>query len=108
MSRFCRWVVVVFALLYGVALALFAIGALGLFGSERDPLAGVFLIPLGLPWNLLSDPLPEALYPWLGAGAPLLNLLLLGVLCRYLARQRRVVQGASHLPCVGDSSERTS
>lgn len=94
MSRFCRWSLVVFALLYGAALALFAIGSLGLFGSERDPLAGVFLVPLGLPWNLLSDPFPEALYPWLGAGAPLVNLLLLGFLCRRIGFRRATTASA--------------
>jgi hypothetical protein len=85
MTRTCKWILGVFALLYLAALALFAIGSLGLFGSERDPLAAVFLMPLGLPWNLLSDPLPEALYPWLGAGAPLVNLLLLWIICRGIA-----------------------
>ena len=29
------------------------IGFFGLFGSPRGPLAGVFLIPLGMPWILM-------------------------------------------------------
>ena len=40
---------------------------IGLFGQEQDPLAGVFLMPLGLPWNILGDRL--------GLGGPLLGIL---------------------------------
>ena len=40
-------------------------GTFGLFGTERDPLAGVFLLPLGLPWVLAIDLFPEPLWPWL-------------------------------------------
>jgi hypothetical protein len=75
-----------FALLYFAALGLFAVGTLGLFGAARDPLAGVFLIPLGLPWVFLLDGLPEPALPWAGALAPAVNLLLLRALCRALAR----------------------
>ncbi|MXO59540.1 hypothetical protein GRI89_08295 [Altererythrobacter salegens] len=45
----------IYVLLYGIALALLAIGTFGWFGQEQDPLSGVFLIPLGLPWNLVAD-----------------------------------------------------
>jgi len=48
-ERACRAVVVVLAGLYILALALFAIGTFGLFGNEPGPLAGVYLLPLGLP-----------------------------------------------------------
>jgi hypothetical protein len=27
--------------------------------SEADPISGVFLIPLGLPWNRMSDVFPD-------------------------------------------------
>lgn len=76
-----------FALLYLVALGLYAIGSFGLFGSPQGPLAGVFLVPLGLPWNLMLDGAPEAALPWLGALAPLANLGLIAVLCRVLGRR---------------------
>jgi hypothetical protein len=82
MSSACRWSVAALLVLYLGALALLAVGSLGLFGSERDPLAAVFLIPLGLPWNLFIDRLPEASHPWLAAAAPLLNILLLAAACR--------------------------
>ena len=49
------WVFVVFTGLYVLALALFLIGTFGLFGQEEDPLSAVFLLPLGLPWNLIAD-----------------------------------------------------
>lgn len=52
-----KWVFLVFVALYLIALALLAIGTLGWFGQERDPLSAVFLLPLGLPWNILSDKL---------------------------------------------------
>ena len=69
-------------MLYLAALCLLAVGTFGLFGSERDPLAGVFLMPLGLPWNLWLDALPERMLPWVGAGAPLINLVVLWRICR--------------------------
>jgi len=84
----CRVIIWVFALLYAFAVALLLIGTFGLFGNERDPLSGVFLIPLGLPWNLLVELAPEALWPWLAALAPAVNLVLLWVLCRYLRSGR--------------------
>ncbi len=81
LSRPCRWAVFGFAALYAVAFALFLIGSYGWFGSPQGPLAGVFLVPLGLPWILAIDDLPESLRPAAGAAAPALNLLLWG-LCR--------------------------
>ncbi len=87
-SRVCRFVTVGFAVLTVCALGLFAIGTLGLFGAERDPLSGVFLLPLGMPWNRLIDGAPDVLLPWLAAAAPLLNLLILWAGCRALHRRR--------------------
>lgn len=75
--------VIGFAALYAAAFALFLIGSFGWFGSPQGPLAGVFLVPLGLPWNLALDGLPEALRAAAGVGAPALNLLLLWGLCRW-------------------------
>ena len=68
--------------LYGLALLVFATGTFGLLGAERDPLAGIFLVLLGLPWNRLIDGFPEAAWPWLAAAAPLLNILALWLICR--------------------------
>jgi hypothetical protein len=89
----CRWALVIFTLAYLAALAILAIGTFGLFGQPRDPLSGVFLVPLGLPWNQLLDEAPAALLPWLAALAPALNILLLAALCRLgrRASQRRTV-----------------
>lgn len=83
MNLACRNVVAAFAGLYVLALALFAIGTFGLSGSKSGPLAGIFLMPLGLPWNLFLGDLPSAALPWLAASAPLLNLLLVWILCRH-------------------------
>lgn len=84
--RACGLIVAAFAALYALALAILIIGAFGLFGQPRDPLSGVFLLPLGLPWNLWLDGAPEAALPWLAALAPALNMALLWLLCRALAR----------------------
>ncbi len=50
-----KWTFWIFAGLYAFALLLFLIGNFGWFGQEKDPLSGVFLMPLGLPWNILAD-----------------------------------------------------
>lgn len=83
----CRWIIAIFAVAYIAALAIYFIAEFGLFGQPRDPLGGVFLIPLGLPWNHLVDRTPEGLWPWLAAAAPIINILLLVGLCR-LGRNR--------------------
>jgi hypothetical protein len=88
MSRISRWTLGVFAVVYGAALAIYAVGTFGLLGNERDPLAGVLLIPLGLPWNRFVEPLPEASWPWLAVLAPALNLAILSAIFR-LRRSRQ-------------------
>lgn len=90
-ERVIRWVckaaIVAFALLYLAALALRAIGTFGLFGAERDPLSGVFVLMLGMPWNrLLGGGLPMAALPWIAMAAPAVNLALLALLCRRFRR----------------------
>ena len=86
MSPICRWVVIVFAVLYAAAFLLFLIGTYGWFGSPQGPLAGIFLIALGLPWNRLLGGLPSSALPAVGVAAPAVNLLLLWGLCRWRAR----------------------
>ncbi len=71
-----------------MALALLLIGTFGLFGQERDPLSGVFLIPLGVPWVLWLDGVSDGLKPLLAILAPALNLAILAVLCRTFSRQK--------------------
>lgn len=50
-----KWLFLGFVGLYAIALLLLAIGTFGWFGQERDPLSSIFLLPLGLPWNVLAD-----------------------------------------------------
>jgi hypothetical protein len=88
MNTFCKVIVIIFALLYLFALAILAIGTFGLFGQERDPLSGVYLVPLGLPWIFLVEDVPESARPWLGSLAPAVNLLLLWLICRFASRRR--------------------
>ena len=85
MTGLCKWTIRIVGACYLVALALLMIGTFGLFGQERDPLSGVFLIPLGLPWVFLGlDGLSDSFKPWLAILAPLFNILILTVLCRAL------------------------
>ena len=71
-----------YAALYLAALALLAVGTFGLFGQERDPLAGIFLMPLGLPWTLFLNDVPPAEARWVAMTAPLANLLLIAAIRR--------------------------
>ena len=87
MSRACSIVFYGFLLLYVLALVLLLVGTFGWFGAEKDPLSGVFLIPLGLPWNRFVGGASEALLPWLAAAAPLVNLLLIRLVCTWLSRR---------------------
>lgn len=71
--------------LYAAALFVWAVGTLGWFGQERDPLSAVFLVPLGLLWTLFASGAPEATLPWIGGLAPLVNIAILRWLARRLA-----------------------
>ncbi len=64
-------------LAYVCAAAIFVTGTLGLFGQSKDPISGIFLLPLGLPWNLTSQFFAESLDQWIVIFAPLINLLIL-------------------------------
>jgi hypothetical protein len=81
--RVLHFVLVAFGLLYLVALGPFVIGALGLFGNPSGPLAGIFLIPLGLPGNLLADAASEQVRLWVLVVAPAINVALLALLYRW-------------------------
>ena len=84
----CRLATALLALLYVVALAIWQIGRYGLFGQERDPLAAVYLIMLGMPWVRAADMAGEAMAPMLAALAPLVNILIVAVLCRLIFFRR--------------------
>ena len=71
-----KWIFIVFVVLYGLALLLMAIGTFGWLGQEKDPLAGVFLMPLGLPWTIFGDRLGLS-GPMLGLLAPVINAAIL-------------------------------
>lgn len=67
-----KWAFFLFAALYTIAVLLLLVGTYGWFGQERDPLSGVFLLPLGLPWVWLGD-MAGLEGPALAIGAPLIN-----------------------------------
>jgi len=85
---FCRVIFAVLAAAYLFALAVFAIGTFGWFGADRDPLAGAYLIILGMPWVLLpfDAVVGEAALPLVGVLVPLINLAIVWAVCRRLAR----------------------
>lgn len=87
MAQVFKWLARIWAVLYVVALFLFLVGTFGWFGSETGPLAGVFLVPLGLPWNRFVDLFPELLWPWLAAATPMLNIAIFLGLSRMLERR---------------------
>lgn len=88
MARALHIAMIIFAAIYALALFVFLIGTFGWFGADRDPLSGVYLIPLGLPWNRFIDAAPERLWPWFAAAAPLLNVFVLAILSRAFAKRR--------------------
>jgi hypothetical protein len=89
MSKLMLWLARIWTLLFAVALALFLIGTFGLFGSDTGPLAGVFLVPLGLPWIRFVDIFPETLWPWLAAITPLANITIFYGLHRFFRNRVR-------------------
>lgn len=72
-----KWVFWAFAIFYAFALAIFLIGAFGLFGQEKDPLSAVFLIPLGFPWIWLSNLAGLPGNAAIGLLSPAINLAIL-------------------------------
>ena len=77
----------IFLGLYVLALALFLVGRYGWFGQEQDPLSGIFLLPLGLPWNLfLLSGASDAALLFVGVFSPLINLILIVAICRRVRR----------------------
>jgi len=84
----CRILPWLFGLFWLGALALLTIGTFGLRGQQRDPLSGTFLLPLGLPWNLVLNVFPPEPRLWLAAFAPGLNLAIIAMLCRMQGRWR--------------------
>jgi hypothetical protein len=77
----CRMVVRAFGLLYLAALAFTGISALGWFDFAPAPLAGVFLVVIGLPWTLAAALFPDQWQSLVAALAPLVSLVLLWTYC---------------------------
>lgn len=85
MRKLWTWLFWTLAALYAIALALFIIGTFGLFGQVPDPLSGIFLLPLGVPWYMLGNGLSDPARPWIAVLAPLINLAIV----RWLAVRGR-------------------
>lgn len=82
----CRIIIWIFGAAYLFGLAMLAVGTFGLFGQPQDPLSGLFLMPLGLPWIMLSDYVPVGARLAFALLAPALNLALLVWACRRYSR----------------------
>ena len=71
----------------------FSVGTWGWLGAERDPLSGIFLIPLGMPWTLFMgsagkfDPFGGVSPAVLATLAPASNLAVLFSICSTLRRR---------------------
>lgn len=76
-----------FALLYLAALAYTAVSATGWFDFAPAPLAGVFLVVLGLPWTLAAAWFPDHWQPLVAAAAPLVTLVALWSYCHWPRRR---------------------
>ena len=76
------WMLKIFVALYLLALVVWLLSTFGLFGIERDPLSGVFLLLLGLPWVLLVDYFPENIWPVVTALTPAINVGVIYLLAR--------------------------
>jgi hypothetical protein len=78
---------------YALALFLLAVGTWGWLGAERDPLSGIFLIPLGMLWTLFIgsvgkfDPFGGVSPAVLAMLAPAINLAILFSICSTLRRR---------------------
>lgn len=83
-----------FAAAYALALFLLAVGTWEWLGAERDPLSGIFLITLGMPWTLFTgsvgefDPFGGVSPAVLAMLAPAINLAILFSICSTLRRRR--------------------
>ena len=82
-----------FAAAYALALFLLAVGTWGWLGADRDPLSGMFLIPLGMPWILFIGPVGK-FDPFGGMSpavlamlAPAINSAILFSICSTLRRR---------------------
>ena len=82
----CRLGQMFFLILYALAAAIWLVGTFGWFGVTRDPLSGVYLIMLGMPWALLVDAFSEPFWPAASALAPALNLAAIALVCRLVRR----------------------
>ena len=89
-QRLCRLVVRAFAYAYLITIGLIGLGIIDPFGVIPRPLIGVFLVILGLPWTLISAAFPDAHQPLVAALAPLLNWIVLGLLCAWQRLRRRL------------------
>lgn len=82
MHRFLTILFWLFVVCYVLALIIFAAG---MWGADKEPLSGIFLIPLGFPWFLAADLFEGTLQATVAALAPLVNLGLIHLLVRRTA-----------------------
>jgi len=83
-TRLCSLILWAYVVIYLFAIAVFLIGTLGWFGTEKDALAGMFVVLPGQPWTAFVDDLPRPLWPYAAVLAPVINLGLILPGCRLI------------------------
>lgn len=88
--RIARILAGIYAVLCLASLALFAVGTLGLFGVEPDPISAAYAIIAAMPWSLAFGSLYSPTVALVGLlCAMLLNFFLILLLGRIGSRVRR-------------------
>ena len=92
MSRFCRFVIVVYMLAYIAALCVALVSTHETASVQSDEISGAYLVFIGMPWTLALaylevDRVPEILLRAFVVFAPMLNVGIAMLLCR--SRRKR-------------------
>ncbi len=83
-----KWIFWAFLIAFAAALGFFASNMLGMFGQTPDALAGLYLLPFGLPWNMIGMELPDPYPLFIGLGGPIINLAILWLLWRWSEKRK--------------------
>lgn len=78
-----------FLVFYILALIVWIVGALGLFGFDPNPLSGILLVLLGLPWVHMVDFAPKRILPIASAISPIINLGIIFLLSKLSSWYRK-------------------
>ncbi|MCF6272193.1 MAG: hypothetical protein L3J37_03240 [Rhodobacteraceae bacterium] len=83
----CKALIWIGSILYVAALGIWIISEYGLFGQDSTAFSGIFLVFFGMPWSMMSNIGPESIWPYLTALTPLINILLLVGICKWIRKK---------------------